>query len=602
MLATLFPFNLGGTICAPCNGPDVQADWRQLNNALNFEIPDRYLEGTIYLRPYVNWDRRVAETNYDNNRGYIRRVTFRELDKRISIAYVPIHYHPAGYTDTQDPSSRIDTADWFLKHTWPVRPDYVDYYLAPIPDVDWTDDVNTGSNDGELLAHIAELREDLDPRPDHLYGWLPGGVYGGNGLAYVGRSYVDIQHAAYGNDTDGSAATSRYRRTFAHELEHNYGLRHDCDTIGARGFDVTNRVVKTDTLVEVMCAGRLERDAWADLDTYWRKYQAWGYYGAPGGNSSGAVSTTMIVPGPHVIVSGVITASPQGTTGELRPLHRVQRTGVAMPPTGQSYCLEFRNANGAIMQAHCFDLTFEADAERVPTAMPFAFTLPWPAGTVNVRLKHGQTVLAERTASAHAPAVHVTAPNGGENWSGLQTVQWAAADADGDALTFALLYSRDGGASWVPLTTGLTGTSYTVDTGSLAGGSQCLVKVRATDGMNTAEDTSNGVFTVPRKPPLAVIGSPPVGVTYAVSDTITLQGNAHDLEDGPLPDGQLTWYVGGVPMGSGRQLSVGPLAEGSHVVRLEARDADGNIASDTRTFRVGPYALHLPAVMRGGPQ
>ena len=131
----LFPFNLGGTICAPCAGPDVQADWRELNNALNFEIPDRYLEGTIYLRPYVNYDRRVAETNYDNNRGLIRTVRFRELDKRISIAYVPIHYHPTGYTGAQDPSARIHNADWFLKHTWPVRPDYVDYYQAAIPAV-----------------------------------------------------------------------------------------------------------------------------------------------------------------------------------------------------------------------------------------------------------------------------------------------------------------------------------------------------------------------------------------------------------------------------------------------------------------------------------
>ena len=180
-LATVFPFNPGATICAPAlTGVGAEPDWRVLNNTLNFELPDSVLQGTIALRPYVNYDHRVAETNYDNNRGMIRTASFRQLAKEIAVAYVPIHYHPTGYAGTQDPSTRIQTADWFLQATWPVRPDYVDYYAAPIPDVDWTENVNAVDAAGDnigcplLLSHLSELREDMDPRPDHLYGWLAG--------------------------------------------------------------------------------------------------------------------------------------------------------------------------------------------------------------------------------------------------------------------------------------------------------------------------------------------------------------------------------------------------------------------------------------------
>lgn len=605
-LASVFPFNPGATICAPALVGAAEADWRDLANTLNFELPDSALEGVIALRPYVNYDRRVAETNYDNNQGMIRTVSFRRLAKELSIAYVPIHYHPTGYAGVQDPSTRILTADWFLKATWPLRPDYVDYYSAPIPNIDWTQDVNAtnaaGDNIGcgRLLAHIAELREDLDPRPDHLYGWLAGGVFGGNGCAYIGRSLVNPQHAAFGNDTDGSPATSRYRRTLAHELEHNYGYEHaECDVgLGGRGFDVANRLVKPETMLEVMCPARLEREAWADLDTYWEKYQAWGYYDSPVAAAAPAAPAPSAAPAPHVIVSGAIIAGDPAPTGELRPLHRVMRSPVALPAAGTAYCLEFRSAGNALLQTHCFDLPLTGDgATEAHGMMPFVYTLPWPAGTGRVLLTHGGAVLAERAASVHPPTVTLLAPNGGESWSGIRTISWTANDLDGDALDFALQYSRDGGATWVPLTTGLSGTTFVFDTGDLGGGSQCLVRVRASDGFHTAEDVSDALFSVPRRAPSAAIDLPLDGSTYTVTDMPTLIGQGYDPEDGTLEGSALTWFDGDKVLGQGRLLSVGPLARGRHVIMMQARDSDGQTATDTRTLIVG-RVQYLPVAPR----
>ncbi len=41
--------------------------------------------------------------------------------------------------------------------------------------------------------------------------------------------------------------------------------------------------------------------------------------------------------------------------------------------------------------------------------------------------------------------------------AGTVTLAWSASDADGDPLTFAVLYSRDGGATYQPVQMSVTG-------------------------------------------------------------------------------------------------------------------------------------------------
>ena len=189
VVRSLWPYNPGGEICAP-----VGPDWRDLNSALNFDLPADMLHGSWMLQPYVNYDRSVAEQNYDNNRSMTQVIRFRPISKRLSIAYTPIHYHPAGYAGPTDPTSRIDTAISYLKATWPLRPDYVSYYRAPIPPIDWTANVNVDDNDADLLGYLTMLHNLMMPRPDHLYGWLPDSAFGGNGLGRLGDSYSDPAH------------------------------------------------------------------------------------------------------------------------------------------------------------------------------------------------------------------------------------------------------------------------------------------------------------------------------------------------------------------------------------------------------------------------
>jgi hypothetical protein len=59
-----------------------------------------------------------------------------------------------------------------------------------------------------------------------------------------------------------------------------------------------------------------------------------------------------------------------------------------------------------------------------------------------------------------------------------------------------VLVSSNGGSSWVPAGSELTGSSYTFDTTGLAGSDNARIKVRVSDGVNTAEAVSDMGFTI----------------------------------------------------------------------------------------------------------
>jgi len=70
-----------------------------------------------------------------------------------------------------------------------------------------------------------------------------------------------------------------------------------------------------------------------------------------------------------------------------------------------------------------------------------------------VVLLHQGSVLVERSVSASTPRVTLLSPDGGEAWrdAGDAAIAWTAEDADGDALSFWLQYSRDGGDTWATI-------------------------------------------------------------------------------------------------------------------------------------------------------
>jgi hypothetical protein len=117
--------------------------------------------------------------------------------------------------------------------------------------------------------------------------------------------------------------------------------------------------------------------------------------------------------------------------------------------------------------------------------------VPLVDGTDRLRVVKGSAVLLDREVTAAAPAVTVTKPAASTVEPGATLdVAWTATDADSSALSYDVAMSTDDGTSWTPLARGLTTTSETLQVGQGLAGSTLLVRVTASDGVNSTAATS----------------------------------------------------------------------------------------------------------------
>jgi beta-lactamase superfamily II metal-dependent hydrolase len=131
-----------------------------------------------------------------------------------------------------------------------------------------------------------------------------------------------------------------------------------------------------------------------------------------------------------------------------------------------------------------------------------------PSGTtfwyrVTARDAAGNESPASNTAQATTlvPSLAVTAPNGGESWSGgsTQTITWTKANVGG----VTVAYSLDNGATWTTLASGVTGTSLSW---TVPGTATTQGRVLVTDTAHGApSDQSDGTFTITASTPARVV-------------------------------------------------------------------------------------------------
>jgi uncharacterized protein (TIGR03437 family) len=78
----------------------------------------------------------------------------------------------------------------------------------------------------------------------------------------------------------------------------------------------------------------------------------------------------------------------------------------------------------------------------------------------------------------------------------MQTVEWNSSDADGDARTFAVHYSPDGGGVWLPLDVGLQQPRVEIDPAQIEGSDSVQIRVLASDGFNTTGQRTGAIRVV----------------------------------------------------------------------------------------------------------
>jgi len=95
-----------------------------------------------------------------------------------------------------------------------------------------------------------------------------------------------------------------------------------------------------------------------------------------------------------------------------------------------------------------------------------------------------------------SPVVRVVSPNGGETWTSIHNITWAASDVNNDdTLLYDVLFSDDSGASFDILTKSTNQTWFEWDCSSLNQKDTYIVKVQATDGIYFTSDLSDAQFS-----------------------------------------------------------------------------------------------------------
>lgn len=587
------------------------ADQRgNLTRTLNFMVDTRLVTGTVTFTARVGGNSLSDVGSFKSAR--VPR-----------IAYLPIHYDPVLCTwPQQDPDGdRIKRAFQWAQRVYPTTG--IEYIAWP--GFAWTMPLRLLCDGlpapvvGEMLLarlHLGWLMA-TDSRPDYVFGWLPDEARGGGFSLPFGT-------VAFGDDDPVEGPS-----LFAHEIGHLLGRWHtntedsmsdrNCNhnklNLAPRGSWPHKTSKIHDYGVDLLAKSDLDRLKRPEDNYDYMSYcgsltitgeggtvwtSAWTYAHVYSETLSLPVATmreTSAASQVYMIASGLVYTNGTVTFDPIWML-----TSTVMPrdqSTGATYCIEAQNTSGAALRVRCFEPTFiDNEAGIITDVDGFNLILPYSPDVTRIVLKKGATELAVRAVSAHAPAVTVLSPNGGETWaaSGTYTITWTASDLDDDPLTYSVLYNSDGN-NWVPVGTAITTTQLVVNAADLAGGTAARVRVLATDGVNTSSDESNAAFTVGRKGPSAFILAPTGDVRFMPGTPLWLQGYGYDLEDGTLEGVALLWRSNrDGDLGTGSQALVA-LSPGRHTITLAATDSHGNTAMANVNVFAGQRA-YLPLVMR----
>ena len=259
-------------------------------------------------------------------------------------------------------------------------------------------------------------------------------------------------------------------------------------------------------------------------------------------------------------------------------------------PGAGPFSIRFVGAGGATLQTDPIDTMMTPDD---PSRSFFSVALEVPASTAEVQLLHDTTVLDTIAVTTNAPTVEITSVSGTGDTLG---VEWQASDADGDALSYSIDYSTDGGTTWTPVLFETELQSVQLDTSGLPASAQAFVRVRVDDGFLTSSD-SFGPFTVAEHAPEVILLDELDFRPFVAGQEIVVEAMAFDPEDGPLTGSALQWSSnldGALGTGETLVLDAADLSPGTHRISVEAADSSGRASNVSATVHVFADPTQVP--------
>jgi len=597
-------------------------DRQRIDDAFLFELPNGFREGAVTLTGELNPQNVPAESERGNNTTTVT-VSFQPVPPLYLVLY-NVSYSYRGHTN-QVSDFHLDRIESWLRQAYPANEIQVVrrslYAGSGVP----------SCNSSDLLGDLRAIRlRDLNNPAIPNYAVYYGVVYDGGpdnqfmrgrGGGFVGCGPTGAPQGSWGWDTDGS-----FGDWYAgHEIGHTYGRPHSpCDVSGDANFPNPGGLISPTQSGERAIYGfnaetrEIYLANWADVMSYCPKQWTSDYtyqklletfqsYG------SGLAARRLDDRQDRLQVSGLI--APTGEEAVLNPLFVLSDVADVIERVPGDYTILLRDDEGQELARYPFTPRSDhlgppppgaTDFGPQPDSLTIGELVPYVAGTARVEiLGSNGAVIGIRQSGVTTPSVSILAPAPNATLNGEAVdVVWSAADPDGDALTYAVLYSADGGANWRMVAPRVVADSLpvtvTIPRGNLQQSSNARFRVQASDGIHTGVGETEGSLVLANLPPTVQIETPADGLTVYAGQTVTLVGSGYDGDEGTLLDSQLSWRsdIDGL-LGSGAVLSTASLGLGKHTIRLQGEDTNGATASaeigvTVAVFPSAPGQIYLP--------
>ncbi|MFT5195344.1 MAG: hypothetical protein ACI85U_002364 [Candidatus Promineifilaceae bacterium] len=307
--------------------------------------------------------------------------------------------------------------------------------------------------------------------------------------------------------------------------------------------------------------------------------------------------------------TGEIPADPPADPRGADPEHdHSAHSHSAIAPLG---VVRIWGINDTLLAQYDLDLIAPDNHDDPLASYYFLNQFPKPEGEIEkIELVVDGKLVDVIVPSDNSPVVDILSPVVNETLGDTITFRWRGTDADGDVLLFSVIYSPDNGASWIPLVTDYPGdvaggvesstTSLTLESPEMlsgSGGNMGRLRVVASDGFNTTFDEV-GPFTVPNRPPVAIIQAPSADEVFEPTQPIILRGLGYDAERGLMDEESAEWTVAGKVIGTGRQQTLIGLAPGSHAVSLKVTDSDGKSNTANSVITIVPLSVETVSSLK----
>ena len=597
---------VGGTLSLAVGGT---YDRRILNDGWLFLLPASWTNaGTIQLRAEVDPRKQFYELNRMNNE--ISRSFYFDTVPSVPVVIYRIAYDQGGTTYKPPFSHATMLADW-IRRAYPVSDLQVWYRSA-------TYTKSGPPSCSKVNSWLKSLWWD-----NYFHGSLPlntrfyGMVDDGGGFmrGCAPSTPANVASGPTGTSTWGWDFDGSFGDWYgAHELGHAFGREHAefCDAEDGAWYPHPDGRISGaltgNKAIFGFNVGTLDvyGPNWRELMTYCNNIwiSDYTYSGLMGhfqpNQAASSLRATTLETTDRLAVAGVIDVATNQLT--LDPLFVIPDATEIEARTPGPYAIVLRSESGAELARYPFTpdpVTMGPPAPDQPPGpepdlLVIGELVPYVATTTRVDIEGPAGLLTTITAGLAPPNVSVSSPNGGETLDGDPIiVSWSAYDPDGDVMAFSVQYSVDNGASWETVAQTTESRRVELDPRNIAGTDQGLFRVWASDGIHSANDRSDGPFSVPNRPPQPYILSPVAGRVYSATTPISLVGGAADTEEGTLGGEALTWLIHDQQVATGGVALVDGLAPGPHQLDLRAQDGAG--AEQTASIALQLDLLRVPS-------